>query len=62
MSPPCFSKIFAHASASFHGSVTTCFSTMGGTPADHATDFGRLRDPALAGSGATLTSTQSWVP
>jgi hypothetical protein len=36
--------------------------TMGGTPEDHATDFGRLREPAVAGSGETLTSTQSWVP
>ena len=62
MSLPCFSRIFAQASASFHGSTTTCFSTIGGTPADHATDFGRLREPAEAGSGATLTSTQSWVP
>jgi ATP-dependent HslUV protease subunit HslV len=37
-------------------------SFMGGTPDDHDTDLGRLREPATAGSGATLTSTQSCVP
>ena len=47
---------------SFHGSTTTCFSTVAGTPEDHATGRGRLREPASAGSGETLTSTQSWVP
>ena len=62
MSPPCFSRILTQAAVSFHGSTTTCFITMGGTPDDHDTDLGRLREPATAGSGATLTSTQSCVP
>ena len=39
-----------------------CLSTVSGTPAEYATGFGRLRDPDFAGSGETLTRTQSCVP
>ncbi len=62
MSRPCFSRIFTQASISFHGNTTVCLSTASGTPAEYATGFGRLREPAFAGSGDTLTSTQSCVP
>ena len=34
MSRPCFSRIFAPASASFHGRTTVCLSTVSGTPAE----------------------------
>ena len=56
------SRICSHASESFQGSTTVCLSTAGGTPAEEATAFGRLRLPAAFGSGETLTSTPSWVP
>jgi hypothetical protein len=55
-------RISSHASASFHGSTTTCLSTAGGMPSDQATGLGRRRLPAVLGSGVTLTITQSWVP
>ena len=57
------SRISAHASASFHGSTTTCLSTAGGTPDDQATGLGRLRLPVpLPSPPLTLTITQSCVP
>ena len=57
-----FAMIFSHASASFQGSTITCLRTSPGIPLEARTGFGRRRLPAAEGSGATLTSTESWVP
>src|SRR5215510_3092170 len=55
-------RISSHASGSFHGRTTVCFSTAGGIPADQATGLGLRRLPHDFVSPVTLTMTQSWVP